>query len=192
MDLNGTLVYRRGAHRLSVEVRPNVESFLQHIFERFTVMVWSSARPHSVGGMCATVFTPEQRSMLVAEWGRDKLGLTKKQYDSKVQVYKRLERVWDDDAIQARHPYAKDGARWDQTNTVLLDDSVVKATAQPFNVVEVPEFAGKPDPPGLLPLSQIAAYLDELRWQMDVSAFIRQTAFKLVRQQPRKGGGKPS
>lgn len=70
------------------------------------------------------------------------------------------------------------GGRWDQSNTVLLDDSAVKASAQPFNVVEVPEFVGNEDEELRL-LRRVANYLAELRWWSDVSAFMRSNPFRV-------------
>ena len=187
VDMNGTLVHRRGRNKTTI-LRPGVETFLDRIFASFSVMVWSSARPHSVDSMCRDVFSAEHRSKLVAKWTREKLGLTARQYNEKIQVYKRLDWVWDNMRIQRCHPDHIDGARWDQTNTVLLDDSIIKASSQPYNIVEVPEFAGQAEKRGVVPLEQIAAYLDELRWQKDVSAYIRESAFSLRNRWPVQTG----
>ncbi|KAJ9641834.1 hypothetical protein H2199_005047 [Coniosporium tulheliwenetii] len=143
LDLNGTLLHRPNRKNPTKFVtRPFVTPFLNYLFAHFTVMVWSSARPENVSLMCAQLFTPAQRALLVAQWGRDRLGLSPQQYNNKVQVYKRLSQIWDDDDIARSHPGYLDGESWDQFNTVLLDDSHVKASSEPYNLVAIPEFVG--------------------------------------------------
>ena len=188
MDLNGTLVYRPNRHSTRVVPRPYLPQFLAHILSTSVVMVWSSARPQNVDRMCSQVFTPQQRGQLVARWARDKLGLTQAQYDAKLQVYKRLAPVWNDAAIASKHPGARFGARWGQHDTVLLDDSVLKASSEPYNCLVVPEFAikvssrgegdGGGEDGGSAPvLKQVAGYLSCLAHQADVSAYMRTTPF---------------
>lgn len=38
-----------------------------------------------------------------------------------------------------------EGHRWDQTNTVLIDDSKIKALSEPYNILEIPEFTNDPE-----------------------------------------------
>lgn len=134
-------------------------------------MVWSSAQPENVRLMVNALFTPVQKKALLARWGRDTLGLTKAQYFAKVQVYKRLERVWEGE-------HRVEGG-WDQTNTVLLDDSPLKAEGQPWNHVEVKEFLGMKGEMGDRTMVELVGYLEELRWQGNVSAFIREVPFRI-------------
>ena len=100
-----------------------------------------------------------------------------------VQVYKCLDRIWDDQTVQESHPGFKKGERWGQHNTLLVDDSVLKASAQPFNHIEVPEFVsgseeeenhggGKPI------LVQVVEYLEAARRWNDVSGFVRVQRFE--------------
>lgn len=140
-------------------------------------MVWSSAQPDNVRMMVRALFSPLQKAALLALWGRDTLGLTKQQFSMKTQVYKRLERVWDG---EYKIPHSEQGCAWDQTNTMLLDDSALKAKGQPWNHVEVPEFLG-----AAIELKQdralyaVVGYLDEARWNGNVSAFIKAVPFKV-------------
>ncbi|RPA87052.1 hypothetical protein BJ508DRAFT_193232, partial [Ascobolus immersus RN42] len=92
-------------------------------------MVWSSARPHNVTDMVTGSFSKKHREQLVAIWSRENFGLKPEHYNMKIVTYKNLEMVWE----KIAHPEADDGKRWDQTNTVLIDDSVEKACAQPHN-----------------------------------------------------------
>ncbi|KAI5849491.1 NLI interacting factor-like phosphatase-domain-containing protein [Morchella snyderi] len=179
LDLNGTLLARKCGRAKSGSInptpRPGLRAFLSYIFKHFSVMVWSSARPDNVSLMLKALFTPAEKQMLLAEWGRDTLGLTRLEFNQKVQVYKRLDRVWEG---QYRVAFPMDG-KWDQTNTMLLDDSPTKAVGQPYNHVEVSEFLGtmrevRED----RVLVNLVGYLEEIRWQGNVSAFIRAGPFK--------------
>ena len=139
-------------------------------------MVWSSARPENVGLMCDYLFTPEQRQMLVAEWGRNTLGLTSTEYNEKVQVYKRLNAVWDNEAVQKLScPGYSIGRRWGPANTILVDDGLEKGSSEPWNLVEVPEFAGlkggKDERGDVDDLAEVLCWIEEARWWSNVSGF---------------------
>lgn len=177
LDLNGTLVYRTKASA-GFTRRASLPQFLRYCLDNHAVMIWSSALPENVRKVCSGIFAPGERSHVVAEWGRDTLELSRSDYMGKVQVYKRLDRIWENQDIQARHLHYKEGGRWSQKNTVLIDDSMLKAQKQPFNHIEVSEFAMKKgvgnDADGAEVLGQVVAYLEELRKWEDVSAFIKQ------------------
>lgn len=67
---------------------------------------------------------------------------------------------------------------WDQSNTVLIDDNALKASAQPHNLVQIPEFTKDiPDPCDVL--QETIAYLEQCRMFEDVSSFIRKTPLRL-------------
>lgn len=142
LDLNGALLVRPS--RLTPHVsrlRPGVSNLMPFLFATCSVMIYSSARPENVEAMAQSIIPkthPDPAHAFVAVWARDKLDLTPEQYNEKVQVYKRLEKVWADPIVQQSAPY---GNPWDQTNTVLVDDSGLKAAAQPHNLVWVPEFS---------------------------------------------------
>jgi hypothetical protein len=170
------MLYRPDRKRPSHFVaRQSTQLFLDYVFSKFQVMIWSSARPENVRLMCHQLFSDASRQRLIGEWGRDRMGLSPEDYNRRVQVYKRFEKVWADPSIQRRHPLSSSGALWDQSNTVLIDDSVEKARSQPFNLVEVPEFTGQAESDVL---KRLAEYLDNLLMQTDVSAYIRQNPFK--------------
>ena len=180
LDLNGTLIHRRRASS-KYSPRPSLQPFLDYCFTNHSVMIWSSATPSNVSAVCAQVFSLEQRRKLLGEWGRDTFDLSNVEYYAKTQVYKRLDRIWNGVALRNSHPDAERGGRWGPANTLLLDDSVLKAQAQPYNLVEVPEFTR----PGLHGqqeeshevLGQIVAYLEEARSYDNVSAFVRAQKF---------------
>ena len=178
MDLNGTLLYRSNIRKsvTSFIPRPYLKEFIDYLFQHHHVMVWSSARPQNVGAMCQDIFTREQLDQMIACWGRDTLRLTPKQYGSRVQVYKQLSWVWDSPEIFDSNCRRGEQLAWDQTNTVLLDDSKIKAMAEPHNLIQIPEFVGKEDTQVLLEAEQ---YLEELKFASDVSAFIRANPFSV-------------
>lgn len=96
----------------------------------------------------------------------------------KVQVYKRLTRIWEDPAVKASHPDAHNGGMWDQMNTVLIDDSMEKGRSEPHNILVLPEFAGLDgEIPNVLP--QVHDYLNALCYQGNVSAFMKREPFTL-------------
>ena len=181
LDLNGTLLYRISS--IKYISRPYLKEFLAYALANHSVFIWSSARPQNVRGMCENLFTPTQRRLLVGEWARDTLGLTPKQYERRVQVFKRLDQVWNDQAVQESHPDFIKGERWSQHNTLLVDDSLLKASAQPFNHIEVPEYVGhggkEQGQSGCESiLKQVVEYLEEVRKWNDVSGFVRRRRFE--------------
>ncbi|KAL4899688.1 hypothetical protein BDW74DRAFT_163130 [Aspergillus multicolor] len=151
LDLNGTLIYRKTRKfPPSFARRPGLETFLKVLIEKYKVMIWSSSQPATVAAVCKQLFPGPMRKELAVEWGRDRLGLSKAEYNSKIQVYKTLNTVWSSKQVQGSHPNTckrgkkKYVPRWDQTNTVLIDDSKTKAVSEPYNLIEIPEFTNDP------------------------------------------------
>lgn len=179
IDLNGALIHRPDRRKPTLYIaRTSTDLFLDYLFSRFKCMVWSAARPNNVDQMCRQLFPGKARNKLIAEWGRDKMGLSEEDYNKRTQVYKRLETVWNDRGIQACHPLRDYGERWDQTNTVLIDDSREKGRSHPFNLLKVPEFEGQKESEDVLRM--VAEYLDDLLVQEDVSAYMHKNPFKVA------------
>ncbi|TLD25441.1 hypothetical protein PspLS_05764 [Pyricularia sp. CBS 133598] len=177
LDLNGTLLHRPSKNPKAFVARPHALTFLNYLLSRFWVAVWSSAQPANVGAMIDNLIADKaQRDRLVAIWGRDRFGLSRHDYAQRVQVYKRLTRLWLDPQVAVSHPGFAQGERWDQSNTILVDDSVEKARSEPHNLVCVPEFVGNlRETPEVLP--QVHDYLNELSFQTNVSSYMRATPF---------------
>ena len=185
LDLNGTICERSKAGHASP--RPHLEAFLDYCFAQHRVMIWSSARTVNVEKACAQLFTKAQRERTVAKWGRETLGLTEAAFKENVQVYKRMATLWESDIVQASHPDAVAGGRWDQTNTVLIDDSAAKATSEPFNHVEIPEYTRrgrKAYEQKFQTLRAVMEYLEEARRFEDVSTFILMNRFMVEGSAP--------
>lgn len=146
----------------------------------------------NVTAMVNSLFTPEQMKRVLAVWGREHFGLTPGDYNARVQCYKRLERVWADEGIQRGYssdwqddPNGAPGTglkrgrgKWDQGNTVLIDDSAEKARSEPYNAIQIPEFLGsEKKAENVLP--QVHDYINILACQADVSTYMRVNPFKV-------------
>jgi hypothetical protein len=178
LDLNGTVLYRPNKNAKTMIARPYLKPFLRYLFQNFKVMVWSSAKPVNVKALVDQALDKELRSMLVATWARDTFGLSVANFSQNVQVYKNLRLIWSRDQIQQHHPQYAAGQRYGQHNTVLIDDSALKANAQPYNLLEIPEFEATPEQMQGDVLREVAGYLEVLRQQSDVSKFINKQPFK--------------
>ncbi|KNG50390.1 phosphoprotein phosphatase [Stemphylium lycopersici] len=178
LDLNGTVLFRPNRNAKTMIQRPFLKPFLRYLFENFKVMVWSSARPDNVKSLVSQALDNDLRSKLVAQWARDSFGLSPTNYQQNVQVYKNLKLVWSRSQIQSYHPQYETGGRFGQHNTVLIDDSSIKASAQPHNLLEIPEFSATPEQMQGDILREVAGYLEALRRQSDVSKFINKEPFK--------------
>ncbi|KAG5301858.1 NIF domain-containing protein [Histoplasma ohiense] len=245
LDLNGTLIHRIGRRPLRFKTRPGLYNFINELFENYTVMVWTSSRPQTVREVLERAFVAEEREKFVAVWARDTLGLNAKQYAEKVQVYKRLDKVWGHEGIAKSYPATienesngndegnattttstttatpamsggdvgvgmkkqkkkkkkgKDRRNqepsgdtpWNQTNTLLIDDSALKALAQPYNIIEIPEFANEHPPAHEEKvLDTVLRQLRVLSRHADVSCKVREWAELrrgLQRQHQRQAG----
>lgn len=186
LDLNGTLIFRKQKKLPpSFARRAGLNHFLDELLSKYSVMIWSSSRPATVDGICKQLFPENKKGRIVAKWGRDKFGLTSAQYNAKLQVYKELHKVWADPQIQAAYPGVKpgtykanqktfpEGRRWDQTNTILIDDSKLKALSEPWNILEIPEFTNNPDVDESTLFARVLHKLDILSYHEDVSSMLR-------------------
>ncbi|RIA86248.1 HAD-like domain-containing protein [Glomus cerebriforme] len=172
LDLNGTLVYRDNAKR-NIILRPHMKKFMKYIFDSnsFFVMVWSSAQPINVDKMVKAAFGQYEKK-LVAKWTRKHLNLSDQDYHQKVETIKDLEKVWEE--LNNRNSTDLPQIIWDQTNTILIDDSCLKAKLQPYNAIHLPDFddercKSKNDHE----LYNVIGYLRKLHNQSNVSAYIK-------------------
>jgi hypothetical protein len=209
LDLNGTLIFRK--KRIfppKFARRAGLDQFLAALIKNYSVMIWSSSQPPTVNAVCEQIFPGAMHDQVVALWGRDKFGLTQRQYNNKLQVYKQLHKVWETPSIQGAFPgneglrddpsgpvtttrkamvqkasaklqaktntkNLQPGHRWDQTNTILIDDSKLKALSEPFNILEIPEFTNDPKVDESTLFAKILHRLDILSHHDDVSKVLR-------------------
>lgn len=183
IDLNGTLLHRPDRrHGSRFQARQHAETFVNYCVETFWVVIWSSARPENVRRMVDQLLTPESRRQVVAVWGRDRFGLTEADYNARTQCYKRLTTLWDDPLVKSAYPRTRpgfEGGFWNQSNTVLIDDSAEKARSEPHNAITLPSFTGGADVAADV-LPSVHDYLNELCYQEDVSAYMRANPFKMA------------
>ncbi|KAH8683059.1 HAD-like domain-containing protein [Tricladium varicosporioides] len=178
IDLNGTILFRPHRNRPKhFTARPHAQRFLEYCINTFNVVIWSSAKPQNVKHLVEAIIPEELRRKVLAIWGRDKFCLTPRDYDLRVQCYKRLTKVWNDAVISKSHPEYATGGRWNQRNTVLVDDSIEKGRSEPFNIIEIPEFHGDMNEPGDI-LPQVHDYLNHLSLHSNVSACLRVIPFR--------------
>jgi hypothetical protein len=172
LDLNGVLAIRKKRTK-SYTPRPQLAPFLDYLFANHHVMIWSSGMPENVERIMARMLSYERQQKLVAIWSRDKLRLPAHLFAEKVQVYKQLSWIWEDPTLQLNAPLGG----WSQRDTVLIDDSIDKAAAEPYNLIEVDEYTGSPAQDENTTLLHIIAYLERIRWYGNVSAEIRASPF---------------
>ncbi|KAF9548634.1 hypothetical protein EC957_005873 [Mortierella hygrophila] len=191
LDLNGTLFYRAKNNKRNVTPRPHLHAFLDFIFEHCKVMVWSSAQPHSVDAMLNCGFG-NRVSKLDRVWTRNHFRLPEHDYNKKVLTIKDLEFIWDAIKAEKTGAAAKGASTaaatvvdckkaleeqpevFDQTNTVLIDDSFDKVQLQPYNGVQLLDFDEDLARAGTdCELLKVRRYLEKLIYQKNVSAYMR-------------------
>ena len=180
LDLNGTLMLKPDFRRPDqIHIRPGAPKLLEYLFENHTVMVYTSAQPHNAKMVARRLFSIKEYDMLAGIWARDRLGLTPAQYKDKVQVYKKLDKIWANSEIQSSY-FPPGQGKWDQTNTILVDDSHLKALQEPHNLLQVPEFTNQANGMKKKTYSRreeqicqsLIVKLEALKWQHDVSRLI--------------------
>ncbi|KAF8926293.1 HAD-like domain-containing protein [Dissophora ornata] len=182
LDLNGTLFYKEDSPKKTIHARPHLSPFLKFLFKHCRVMIWSSARPSSVEN--AVKVLGGRVDEIDRVWSRANFKLSEVDYHRKVLTLKDLEVVWKaigTERLTASFEDRQDGGRcgiYNQTNTVLIDDSPHKSQLQPYNCIVLPKFnrerAFSGDDSELL---KVKCYLRQLMTQYNVSAYIRRHPF---------------
>lgn len=191
LDLNGTLLCRtrmlNGCRdKYNPWPRTNLPPFLDYLFREHHVVVYSSAMQGTILNLLKATMPREHRSKIMRVFTREDMDIPRKYFKLKVSTFKRLSMVWDVLAEQ------NNDWEFDQTNTVLMDDSSEKASSEPYNHLLVPEYtvdihnAG-----GDEALGNIAGYLDEVRKWENVSSYIRENPFDKDRDYPKPEGWVP-
>ncbi|CAG8524977.1 2760_t:CDS:2 [Paraglomus brasilianum] len=186
LDLNGTLLLR--VKPKSIRPRPYLIEFLDYLFSSsFEVMVWSSAMPKNVNLMVETVFPPRYVDRLKAVWNRDSFGLTPTQYGINYLTVKNFELVWkklngdSDDEEQHLNFNTVTTAtkpKWDQTNTIIIDDSTEKTQLQPHNAIHLTKFDNERFDEGIdCDLINVIPYLERIKRETNVSYFIKNNPY---------------
>ncbi|CAB4425676.1 unnamed protein product [Rhizophagus irregularis] len=186
LDLNGTLVYRKKTRKITL--RPFLKEFIDYLLTdgNFLVMIWTTARPENAKIMVDLIFG-NQREKLIAIWGRDKFGLSKREYERHTVPFKNLEIVWNDLNSQIANGNlskytlkSSSELTLDPTNTILIDDSRYKTKLQPFNAIHPREFDLKSSRNGDdSELKKIIEYLEVIKYQSNVAAYMKDNPFSV-------------
>ncbi|KAG0233574.1 hypothetical protein BGW41_001441 [Actinomortierella wolfii] len=198
LDLNGTLFYRTRTARRTITMRPYLPEFLKFLFHNFRVMVWSSATPPSVEAMLH-MGLGQYIERLDRVWTRQDFDLDEVDYNRKVLTLKDLEIVWrrvgeerkqalkelemktvhETEAGAAKMALPeKYAVEYDQTNTILIDDSYDKSQLQKHNCIVLADFDQERAKAGNdVELLKVKSYLSKLAYQENVSAYMRMHPF---------------
>ncbi|KAG0025646.1 hypothetical protein BGZ81_006999 [Podila clonocystis] len=183
LDLNGTLFFRnrRLSGKPTIINRPFLLEFMRLLFTHFRVMVWSSSRRESVDAMLHRI--PRDFGNMDRIWSREDFDLHEVDFHRKVLTLKDLEKVWQEIEIekesaspkQLKDQYAED---FDQTNTILIDDSTHKSQLQPYNCIPIADFDSARAESGTdIELLKVWQYLELASMQSNVSNFMREFPF---------------
>ncbi|KAF9549528.1 hypothetical protein EC957_003478 [Mortierella hygrophila] len=185
LDLNGTLFYSADDCRKNRTYikRPYFVELLRFLYANCRVMIWSSATRQRVSKMMTGGgFIGVEKMDRV--WNREHLQLRFKDFHRKVLTLKDLEFVWraiENERSEAKPEQLSAGGRYefcyDQTNTVLIDDSPHKTQLQPHNCMIVPDFDQTRVQHGDQELLKVIHYLNDLLYQDNASAYIRASPF---------------
>ena len=143
--VNNSLVWRR----------PHVDTFLDMLFDRFDVGVWSAANKDNVRGMLNVLLRPEHDKRLVFVLDQshcDKDGVAPNNPHKPLFIKDLAKAVW------AQHPQYASG------RTLLLDDTPYKARRNPpHTALHPPEWTRHaPEDAELSPQGRVRTYLEAL------------------------------
>ncbi|XP_048135646.1 uncharacterized protein LOC115726611 [Rhodamnia argentea] len=188
LDLNGLLVdilqNVRGrcepdliVSRQAVFKRPFVDDFLQYCFEKFAVGVWSSKTRINLDPIVHFLMGDSKGKLLFC-WDRSHCTITELttvENRNKPLVLKELRKLWDEH--KPNLPWEK-GA-YNESNTLLLDDSPYKALRNPANTGIFPHSYHYRDANdnSLGPGGDLRVYLESLALADDVRKYVGQNPF---------------
>ncbi|KAJ3164904.1 hypothetical protein HDU88_004884 [Geranomyces variabilis] len=109
--------------------RPYLDVFLEEIFSKFAVAAWTSATEKNAHHMFQNTFGAHARRLAFG-WNRSHCDIAS---GRGFVGRKDLRKIWMD-------PDANAQGTWNEQNTILLDDTVAKATFTPANGLHLPTF----------------------------------------------------
>ncbi|KAK9118367.1 hypothetical protein Scep_016460 [Stephania cephalantha] len=188
IDLNGILVdivsfvpkeYRCDT-RISKKYlfkRPFCDHFIALCFEKFNIGVWSSRLRKNVDRVVDYVMGDKKKKLLFC-WDQShctRTGYTTLENSSKPLVLKELRKLWDKHDPDLPWELGE----YNQSNTLLLDDSPYKALRNPPNTAVFPapfSFLSQNDN-SLGPEGDLRVYLERLAIAEDVQKYVEQHPF---------------
>eukprot|EP01134_Creolimax_fragrantissima_P004573 CFRG4573T1 len=176
LDMNGLLVHR---YRLNTEpkdapvsqvggrmvvLRPYVNEFIDYLFSHFEVGVWSSMMGKNVRPIVELVFRPECLKNLYFVLDQSACdSIRHREVKNKPLLLKDLHKIWNADK------------NYNPQNTLLIDDSPLKATRNPPNLLYNPvEWEGDMTDTALSPDGgTIYRYIEGLaQWKGSVAEYV--------------------
>ncbi|KAF3444877.1 hypothetical protein FNV43_RR14570 [Rhamnella rubrinervis] len=157
--------------------RPSYVDFLKFCFERFEVGVWSS-RSKKVMTRVIDYLMGDMKHKLLFCWDLSHCtptGFKTLENRHKTLVFKDLRRIWEKEDPSL--PWEK--GEYNESNTLLLDDSPYKALLNPAYTAVFPKpykFQDKSDD-SIGPGGDVRAYLEELSVAEDIQKFVEQHPF---------------
>jgi len=178
-DLNGTILFRdrgpcRKGYRINeskvrdqkVWMRPYAKKFLDFVFGHFDVGVWSSAMKQNVEPLVKLAFGERALVCMLDRSLCTPHPTPEKPYGT----LKELSKVW------KLFP-----GKYDEKNTIILDDSPVKALRNPDNNLVLCEYSPDLMTPAVFDsdrtLLDLIPYLQQLEGAADVRSVVREQPF---------------
>ncbi|ESR54016.1 hypothetical protein CICLE_v10018923mg [Citrus x clementina] len=188
LDLNGLLVdivaspyhrYRpdKMVSNKAVFKRPCCDEFLSFCFERFNVGVWSSRVKKNLDNVIDFLLGDSRQNLLFC-WDASQCsetGLHSLENKRKPLVLKELKKLWE--KIDPNLPWKK--GEYNETNTLLLDDSPYKALCNPAHTAIFPypyDYRNAEDS-SLGHGGDLRVYLEGLADAENVQEYVRQNPF---------------
>ncbi|XP_010030887.2 probable C-terminal domain small phosphatase [Eucalyptus grandis] len=163
--------------RKAVFKRPFVDDFVQFCFEKFAVGVWSSRTKRNVDPVVDFLMGDSKGKLLFC-WDQSHCTITKFttiENRDKPLVLKELRKLWD--KLEPNLPWEK--GVYNESNTLLLDDSPYKALRNPANTGIFPYSYRYTDAKdnSLGPGGDLRVYLESLALADDVRKYVEQNPF---------------
>ncbi|KAK4799653.1 hypothetical protein SAY86_025018 [Trapa natans] len=188
LDLNGLLIdvipNKHGGQKPDMVLsgkhvfkRPFVDDFLEFCFKRFAVAVWSSRKKKNIDRLVDFLFG-NAREKLVFCWNQCQCTQTyfkTRENWNKPLVLKELRKVWEKLGPDLQF----DKGEYNESNTLLLDDSPYKAICNPENTAIFPnpyQYNMSQDI-SLGPGGDIRVYLEGLSLAENIPEYVRQKPF---------------
>ncbi|CAK7323224.1 unnamed protein product [Dovyalis caffra] len=158
----------------SVFKRPFCDDFLRFCFEKFNVGVWSSRTRRNVNELIDSLFGDSRHKLLFC-WDQShctNTGFTTVENRSKPLFLKELKKIWEYlDSINK--------GEYDESNTLLLDDSPYKAICNPMHTAIFPRSYGYKDiaDSSLGPEGNLRVYLERLAEAQNVQEYVARHPF---------------
>lgn len=152
--------------------RPHCDDFLQFCFERFNVGIWSSRTKRNVDSILELLMG-EHRSKLVFCWDQShctRTGFNTIDNQNKPLVLKELNKLWEKDDPSLPWNIGD----YNESNTLLLDDSPYKGLKNPPNTAIFPDtyqYKNLNDD-SLGPKGDLRSYLEELSLAPNVQKYV--------------------